>query len=443
MIRTLCFVCIAFTISSPALAIAQDWPAVFDPIEVLPLKLTMAPADWQTIQEDETFDIEVPAMFWTGDEEPILVSVRRKSADPIRNGTSFTKVSLKIDINEYVSGQEWHGLRKLSLENGDDQDVVSEGVAWYLHRLAAGPEGYGYLPGLAAWVTVSINGVQTGVYVNVEQPDKKYMQNRKTYVTDQTWLYKVSDPYSSDLKVGGPEDSPTYADLCYLPFNDDCAVPDEDSIVSDLASFVNMQGFLTLGALCQFGAGGDAMFTNGKNFYYADFTFGLDRRYYPWDLDSHLSGGGANFDIYSGGSLYGDLLAIPEIRSQYSTIMNDLICGGLNEQTIIEFLDAAEPILTPYLEADANSQLEESVSKKFANLRNWFAQRFQSVTSQIENYEPCSSIPADLNGDMVVNAADLGLLLGGWGVGSSTGDLNGDGNTDSADLGLLLGAWTG
>ena len=51
--------------------------------------------------------------------------------------------------------------------------------------------------------------------------------------------------------------------------------------------------------------------------------------------------------------------------------------------------------------------------------------------------------PADLDGDGFVNASDLGLLLVGWGVGSTIGDVNGDGDTDSADVGLLLGRWTG
>lgn len=51
--------------------------------------------------------------------------------------------------------------------------------------------------------------------------------------------------------------------------------------------------------------------------------------------------------------------------------------------------------------------------------------------------------PADLDRDGSVNASDLGLVLGGWGLGSLTGDINGDGNTDSGDVGLLLGAWTG
>ena len=53
----------------------------------------------------------------------------------------------------------------------------------------------------------------------------------------------------------------------------------------------------------------------------------------------------------------------------------------------------------------------------------------------------CSSAPcpSDLNGDTIVNGADLGIMLGDW--GGSERDLNGDGIVNGADLGLLLGAW--
>lgn len=50
--------------------------------------------------------------------------------------------------------------------------------------------------------------------------------------------------------------------------------------------------------------------------------------------------------------------------------------------------------------------------------------------------------PGDLDGDGLVNGADLGLLLAGWGESGST-DLDDDGTTNGADLGLLLAAWTG
>jgi hypothetical protein len=48
--------------------------------------------------------------------------------------------------------------------------------------------------------------------------------------------------------------------------------------------------------------------------------------------------------------------------------------------------------------------------------------------------------PYDLNGDGVVNGADLGLLLGSWGQPGPS-DFDGDGTTGGSDLGLLLGAW--
>ena len=68
-------------------------------------------------------------------------------------------------------------------------------------------------------------------------------------------------------------------------------------------------------------------------------------------------------------------------------------------------------------------------------------------------FEPISSVAtkvvlpdcqADLNGDGVVNGADLGLMLAAWGTPGSPGvdsDLNHDGTTNGADLGLLLAAW--
>ncbi len=54
--------------------------------------------------------------------------------------------------------------------------------------------------------------------------------------------------------------------------------------------------------------------------------------------------------------------------------------------------------------------------------------------------EPCGVI-GDLNGDGVVDGADLGILLNNWG-GVGVGDLNGDGIVDGADLGLLLNGWS-
>ena len=63
--------------------------------------------------------------------------------------------------------------------------------------------------------------------------------------------------------------------------------------------------------------------------------------------------------------------------------------------------------------------------------------------SAVETFSSAAPRPADLNGDGVVDGADLGLLLGAWGTSGPAADLNEDGTVDGADLGLLLGAWGG
>jgi len=55
-------------------------------------------------------------------------------------------------------------------------------------------------------------------------------------------------------------------------------------------------------------------------------------------------------------------------------------------------------------------------------------------------YEFQADCPGDLNGDRVVDQADLGILLAAWGS-SAEGDLNCDGVTGHADLGVLLAHW--
>lgn len=51
--------------------------------------------------------------------------------------------------------------------------------------------------------------------------------------------------------------------------------------------------------------------------------------------------------------------------------------------------------------------------------------------------------PGDVNGDLVVDGADLGVILGAWGPVpvDSVADINDDDVVDGADLGIALGAW--
>ena len=63
---------------------------------------------------------------------------------------------------------------------------------------------------------------------------------------------------------------------------------------------------------------------------------------------------------------------------------------------------------------------------------------------RIAAYEGCPevvSIPGDLDGDGIVNGADLSILLSSWGTSDPSADIDGDGTVGAADLSVLLGNW--
>jgi hypothetical protein len=52
-----------------------------------------------------------------------------------------------------------------------------------------------------------------------------------------------------------------------------------------------------------------------------------------------------------------------------------------------------------------------------------------------------NNCPVDINGDGVVDTADLGILIGQFGSAGPGADINGDNTVDTADLGILIGAF--
>lgn len=345
-----------FVLFLPFSVLAQlpDWPDLYDTSIVPELNIQVRGTDWGVILADETFDIEVPALFWAeqdGLESAILVSIRRKSATPIND-----KVSFKIDINEYEGDDPratklWHGVKKLSLENGDDVDMVAEGIAWAMHKVAAehGIYPVGHVPGKANFVTLTVNlssgcelepcspfelghiteTLEPMAYLSVEQPDKTFLKNRSLWVSEETWLYKQDEPaLPPEVKEAGCFDerpnSPTFDALQCAPFiagkeggsRKKKGGGEQEPEACDMAlvdALVEMNILLTQGAVGAFSTNRDDTFGNEHNFYVVDHSAAGDceslpdpyvtprqkRFHFPWDLDASLT----KVDR----SIYGDL----------------------------------------------------------------------------------------------------------------------------------------
>ncbi|MCA9284926.1 MAG: hypothetical protein KDA22_06925 [Phycisphaerales bacterium] len=115
---------------------------------------------------------------------------------------------------------------------------------------------------------------------------------------------------------------------------------------------------------------------------------------------------------------------------------------------------AASAVVTIYYQSTSKAYIEFLLAANTTDDRGqvahdqWLAQAMSAPVVMDSQMIVLTgpSIPGDLNGDGVVNGADLGLLLGDWGAcppDACPADLNGDGTVDGADLGLLLGEWGG
>ncbi len=406
------------------------WDEVYKPFVVRHLHVSLTAEDYRTIQEDESFDIQVPAFFRAeGEDDTYHITIRRKSATPIGE-----KISYRIGFESKVSDptfRRWHDLKSLSLENGDDQDVVSQGLAWYLHRQASTPR---YQPSLAAWVKLTIHVVNPvldedgqpifdedgtmlgetdvrpqGVYLNVELPEKQFLQNRGLWGNDRTWLYQQDDIGRAEIKEWPldpqePEDSPHYKDvLTYSPFQvHNKTVPNpppaDDILAEELNHWINMDAMLRLGAAIAFAENADSLFKHGKNFYWVDYIDVDDHRrlYLPWDLDASIrQGNGSIYASSTGGGRKGTvsqhpyeatILNHPTFRAQYNQIMAEMLDGPWAVAVLQDFLDEAEAVLTVALLDDPNNQIgntPEAIAEHFNSLRVWVEDRHASVRAQL------------------------------------------------------------
>jgi spore coat protein CotH len=355
----------------------EAWPDVFDPFQVQTIYLQLDPQKWDAVRHDTDFydtqsDLREPCQLWmSGDTPPnsfetsITVELRRKSDPALPSEANPQKVSLKIDVNEYVKGQSVRGLKKLSLENGGGGNgILKEGFAMNLHRMAAEAGYYPLNAGNASWVRLVVNGQYVGLYSFPEQRDKTFFENRGRFKEHATWLYEINGGISLDDNVNATN-SPTHAELNYYPFRGPNAPP--ANFEQEVSEWVDMRAMLTLASVEAFVANTDGLFTKsasnqGKNSFCADFLPSLKepRVYLPWDLDGGFNS--TTWDIFADGSgqqsqrRYQTLiLQHPWFGEMYRQTFSELLDGPLSEAALNAWLDQWEAAVGPALAEDPNA----------------------------------------------------------------------------------------
>lgn len=190
--------------SSPAFAQTQD--DFFDDSVLQEVHLTISERDWQALKTNFLEDTYYAAdLTWRG------VIVRNVGIRSRGSGTrSGTKPGLRIDINRYISNQEFLGLKAFELKNmAADPSLLRETVAMKLYAQA------GLVAPREAHARLYINNEYSGVYVIVESADRTFVSRvfgppegeaeTGGYLFEYKWVFPYAFEYlGSDLRPYAP-----------------------------------------------------------------------------------------------------------------------------------------------------------------------------------------------------------------------------------------------
>jgi hypothetical protein len=347
--------------------------------QVLDLRFTMAAGDWAALKADMTNSIYFEAEFQCNDDPPLAykVGVRRK-----RSG-SIDKPGLKVDINEINKDAEWQTLKKLSLENGVSEggvtvemgDLIAEYLSWRAMVRS------GTISGRAAFTRVHVNGELLGVYVNVEQVDKRFLQ--VWLDDDDGWLYKLSGSDDDGYKTNEMTPNPYESALCFLSKNP-CPTPSASELETYLPKHLDIPQLLRMGAVNAIVANADAPLVKDNNYYFYDWAGG-GRLYMPWDLDTVMKEVTPLFDA-SGTTLYTGVL-FTHWEDDYDAVLTELLEGPLGAGWMDQELTHTAPLVGSSLEADPfviGGPFDDAAAK----LKAWWSTRHPAIHQEVMNHQP-------------------------------------------------------
>ncbi len=164
---------------------------LFDPDQVATYALELAPASLEALSSDPQTYARGTLRY--GDEVITDIGVRLKGEYTFR--PLGEKAAFKLKFNEFVAGQTFHGLKRLTLNAAiEDPSWIAERLTYLAFREAGLPAPRA----ASAWVTV--NGEAYGLYISLEAEDKPMLG--RWFADDSGNLYEEQ---AAELTVGNED----------------------------------------------------------------------------------------------------------------------------------------------------------------------------------------------------------------------------------------------
>lgn len=369
---------------------AQPGRGVFDSPGVADLRLDFAPGEFERLQQDYLLDTYYEATFsWEGN------TVSRIGVRSRGNGSrTGVKPGLKLDFNQFVSGQTFQGFKALDLDNlVQDRSMMAEFLSFRLF------EKMGIPAPRAVYVRLLVNGANAGLYTLVEPVDKLFL--KRTCDEDSGFLYDYEWATEYWFHYAGP-DPAIYSPLPFTPKTNEKmpdATPlvdfirtlneaDDEDLPAALAPFLDAHHVLDYLATETYLVERDGLTGDwGINNFYLYRPKGERRHsFIPWDKDGAF--GPSSQSIWhrtERNVLTRRLLEQPEYRDYFFRALEKCsdIAGSSGGWLDREIEDTAA-LIRPFVESDFRKPyLTTEFEAAVAHLRDFAASRASFIRAEL------------------------------------------------------------
>lgn len=154
---------------APPAASARTPLAVFEPTVLHDVQVSMSPNDWADLQEFFQDDQYYAADVTIDGERVQQIGVRSRG----EGSRSGIKPALKLDFNQFVKGQRFHGLKSIATKNLiQDVSMLRDPLAMSVF------EAMGIAAPRYSFARLTVNGEYFGLYNLVEDIDEPFLVDR-------------------------------------------------------------------------------------------------------------------------------------------------------------------------------------------------------------------------------------------------------------------------
>ena len=347
--------------SRPTLSAVDLWPTD----RVLDIRITLKQEDWDLLRHQdrdlmewfhESRRVRPPEAPFTyvladvtidGVEFP-RVGLRKKG---FVGSMSTTRPSLKLRLDYIDKGSSVDGITGLTLNNANqDHSFASQFMGYAFFNAVGSPASR------CGFAEVTVNGQSLGVYVNVEQVNRRFC--RRAFGSDKGVLYEGSNTDFFEGWAGGFEhkfgdDAVGRAKIQQLI---DLLHPIERPVdEAEVGKLVDLDAFYTYWAAENLVSFWDGYSANRNNYFiYLDPE---DDRFHfvPWGADILFNTKerhrppGAPLSVWLKGLLAYKLYQLPEGRKRLVAAMECALALGWNEEAMVRELERIQALLAPHV----------------------------------------------------------------------------------------------